>query len=443
MLNAADKSRIDKLATVKSDEHETTPRKKEASDEGTPRIANKAPTSPRHVRTGLAKELERAFIEASPWSPPAPTPDDDGRDSLPTLASRTNLRPAPPKDNSKLDHAPLKSSIISSALRSPLPAPTRAAPATPRSVPALKMPPSDTGTLINSDTKSSSPRKLTRAISEKVSSVKKSVVALGSPRSEGLHEMFEGVEWQDLPAMDTVPCPALPPLSPSRLPEQCRKRKAESDAEKGNAKKVRFTEQTTAQTLSAPAPETSIAMPPSSSNLIQIDRLARELAQSPETLRSVGQPAVEAAKSTHQASSSKADFPFQRNELAKHAIRSRLAGTPWIRKASGDSMAGRLQGTLDKLMDANPGKLNLKACLCLQQLFGLLPAGAMEFGETFKLALPACFSSAGFTRAEWNDIEAMHRDFDKLNVRSNPSDFASFKSQLGEILAIKNKLLQM
>lgn len=134
-------------------------------------------------------------------------------------------------------------------------------------------------------------------------------------------------------------------------------------------------------------------------------------------------------------------LPFPPTDLAKHAIESRQQGKPWIGKASGNSIAGRLQETLEKLFKANAKQITPEVYMHLQQLFGLLPAGATEEETTFTYALKQSVVNLGLNDTEWRAIETLHQNFDELDLSSDGKSYAEFKSQLGKIITSKNELL--
>lgn len=377
-----------------------------------------------------------------------------------------NLTPRAKEPKHATEFSAVKASAILSSSKKPLPAPSRPAPVPVRKVPPLPLAAADTDSPPPSPTKLSSPRKATRAISEKFSSVKKNVEGMSSPRSD-MREIFDGMIWEEFSEIDNDAYgrPSQPPLARSPFSEPSLKRKPESELKRDN-KKVRFNDDKDKKIPTRIQPVPAPELIPSSSNLSEIDRLSRQLAQSPTTFaygggegQAVGQslrqesraefmspihlnlPSTKPAESQPLHDSSKVIFPFAPNALARHAIDSRLQGKPWISKATGDSVAGNLQRFLENLMKANSKKINSSVYLCLQQLFGLLPAGATEQDKTFDLVLEQSLTSLGLTHTQWNDVEKLYREFDQLDSSGNPKAGAEFKTVLGKLIDIKNKLL--
>jgi hypothetical protein len=135
------------------------------------------------------------------------------------------------------------------------------------------------------------------------------------------------------------------------------------------------------------------------------------------------------------------NFPFAPDKLGKWAIKQREMGNAWIGKASGKSLAATLQRTLDGLQANNVGRIDTEACGYLQELFGLLPAGTEKANKAFNYMLMKSFYSLGLTDAQWNTVEQLYKDFDKLDTRHDPDGCAVFKAQLGEIVGAKNGLV--
>lgn len=268
----------------------------------------------------------------------------------------------------------------------------------------VTIPQSEAGESSNSPAKSLSPRKLG-------SSVSNSSKELNLPKAD-LKRFFEEVEWTELDPMDydsTTQHPQ-PPLVKSPISELSKKRKSEVDMG-AERKKIRSSQST-------------LAMSTSSSDAMQ-SRL----------------PTSPIKNDQAPNSSRKTSFSLPLNDLAKHAIKSRLDGKPWIGKASGNSVAGRLQGTLESLYKANSKKIDPDVYKRLQQLFGLLPAGSNDEDTTFTLALKQSITNLGLNDAEWQEIETLHQNFDKLDLSTGSDTYAEFKAQLGKIIETKNELL--
>lgn len=467
MQSVNDPSGATRTDTTTVDQPLPTPRKNEPANSATPRVSGKPPATPEREKTSLARKLEISLTEQALRYSPAQYARPDRNDEGTTVRPDAILPSDSPRVTSiKKEGVAMRSPAISSAILNPLRVPSRRAPAIAGVIPPLSFESSSAHTPASSPFKPSSPRKLTRVISEKVGSAQKKIEQLASPRSE-VKEIFDGMVWEDLSDVGELPSAwsAQPPLSPSYMAEPSRKRKADSDADKVIAKRVRFNEAPVTQplVLARPAPEPEIQPSLRSS---EIDQLSATLALSPNSLRSVAQltdtgmtePKPEpthqmqspihlnlppmAATALKPSDDGTADFPFKPNRLARYAIKARELGTPWIGKASGDCIAGRLQEVLDKLMRENSAKINLNACVYLQQLFGLLPAGVTKLNKTFGYALASSIASLGLSTAQWKTIENLHQQFDELNLSADPATFADFKAVLGNIILAKNKLIE-
>ena len=112
--------------------------------------------------------------------------------------------------------------------------------------------------------------------------------------------------------------------------------------------------------------------------------------------------------------------------------------------ASGTSIAGQLQKTLEKLWMANPKEITKDLYVLFRELFALLPAGAREDDKIFSCALKQTVVNVGLNEDQWRAIETLYKDFDKLELKpiSESIFFDEFKSQLGKIIDTKNELLR-
>lgn len=460
MFNAAGTSKDRKISISDAETQKQTPRKNEELTSGTPRLGNKTPASPRE-KTGKAKELEMAFIDASLRNTPVPlagsSSGTDGKDDPQgNLAADKSPRV---KSIRKNESAAMKSPVISSPYPKPLQDPSRPAPLPPRKIPPLQLPATITDTPPATPVKGSSPRKLTQLLSEKFAAAKKNVETLGSPRND-IADIFEGIEWQEFSEIDTdLSTKNLqPPLARAPLPEASLKRKPECEIDR-EKKKVRFNEDVSTKTFVKPLPEPAREAQPSTSLVTEVERLSRELAQSPEPSHHLGEgdmphgrpqfqspphwnlPKTATKGAQPPSSGDNAAYPFHLSKLAKSAIEARLQGQSWLGKATGDSIAASLQLTLETLMQANPTKIKRSVYVCLQQLFGLLPAGATQNDGAFRYALEQSVVDVGLNVGEWSDIDKLHQQFDELDVRAFPEEGAEFKRLLGKIIETRNKLL--
>ncbi len=469
MIPTTGNTKVELPSTTNTADQTPTPHKTPQQGSVTPRLGNKTPMSVERTKTGMAKKLEISFVDESVRQcltsvHPVPSDTDANADT-----AEDNLAVSSPvrrKFVKKHESDTIRKSMISSPLHTVYAESDSSQASILSKVPVLKMPDAETSSLVLSPIRLSSPRKVTRALSDKLSSIRKTIDTFSSPRKE-LQDIFEGIEWEDLSDITDLPAPqsALPLLSPSYLPHQGRKRKAEADPEQGSPKRVRFGEAPSIKHVAAdPAP----AMQTSSTALLEIDRLSRELTLSPiksltkpdltETEAQAAEqlaasqlqspihlrlPKASATAAQQSGDREEAGFTLTPNLLGLHAIKARQQGKSWIGKASGNSVAGRLQGILDQVMQANPQTIHLNACVLLQQLFALLPAGANKVNKTFNYAVSASFYSLGFTAEQWKEIETLYRDFDTLKLATLPDQGAEFKAQLKEIIAAKNGLVYL
>ncbi len=174
---------------------------------------------------------------------------------------------------------------------------------------------------------------------------------------------------------------------------------------------------------------------------IELIKPALELAESLEKELQAAERKEPQANATPSSPASHDGFPFPPDQLGKLAIRRRAHDREWIGKAGGDSVAAKLQRSLDKLQADNAGRIDKEACGYLQELFGLLPAGVNHAGKTFNYLLMKSFYSLGLDHVQWKAIEQLHKNFDQLDTGNDPQGSASFKAQLGEIIAAKKGLM--
>ncbi len=174
---------------------------------------------------------------------------------------------------------------------------------------------------------------------------------------------------------------------------------------------------------------------------VDLIKPALELAESLEKELEAAERKEHQATATPSSPASHDGFPFPPDQLGKLAIRRRAHDREWIGKASGDSVAAKLQRSLDKLQADNAGRIDKEACGYLQELFGLLPAGVNHAGKTFNYLLMKSFYSLGLDHVQWKAIERLHKNFDQLDTGNDPQGSASFKAQLGEIIAAKKGLI--
>lgn len=326
--------------------------------------------------------------------------------------------------------------------------------------------------------KSTSPRKVARCVSEKLSSARTQVAGALSPRMK-VADLLQGVQWLD---DDTPPSP---PRTPDTNLPQGRKRKAEGGEDRGDEKRVRFqlpddtppaekrAERRTNAAAAVTAPGTSTAS--TRSHARQIDQLVEALGlpygrprrpstpapdelTPPELLpeTAFNRPSIGKRDATSEAGPAHdrpatdrvpterpGEFPFAPDKLGKWAIKQRHKGMDWVGKATGESFAATLQRTLDKLRAENGDRINHEACRHLQELFGLLPAGITGPGKAFNYLLLKSFYSLGLTNAQWDAIERLHNSFDQLDTRSDPQGFGTLKEQLREIVAARKGLAHL
>jgi len=343
--------------------------------------------------------------------------DAEGNSSSPSKI-QTDLRLSPTAGEKTIDIGePVllqKTTVRVDSPRSPVRARSHRASSSPTKFNQPMTSHSDARESSTSVMKNLSPRKVVSSVSQQAISFAHSLKDIGSS-SPDLKELFEGMEWTEFssPGHDNSFQPQQPTLVKSPLSEKSLKRKSEDDAG-SERKKIR---------PNATAPTNADNNP--SSGLLSPKTTSSKSVQTPR-------------------GSSKSSLVFSPTELAKYMIESRQEEITWMGTASGTSIAGQLQKTLEKLWMANPKEITKDLYVLFRELFALLPAGAREDDKIFSCALKQTVVNVGLNEDQWRAIETLYKDFDKLELKpiSESIFFDEFKSQLGKIIDTKNELLR-
>lgn len=276
--------------------------------------------------------------------------------------------------------------------------------------------------------------------------VKEKVEGLFSPEVR-IAQLLRGIEWTSFG--DSFPSDALDPLnsltyepdSPPRNPRVGEKRKATDGMNPGTQpKRLRFSEDELSRASESPIEQINKKFKPFPEYEIEIDRLSNELAKDYE-------PAYElmskntgfAGISTEQKKSE--PNPLNIGNLGESVRSARAGNTIWFTTTTDQSASISAQTTLKLLLDANEKKINKRACNSLQELFALIPAGAIFGTEFFDQALRRAVSELSLSAEQWREVDNLYGQYDQLHLLSNPRSTSGFKELLGRIIAIKDSTL--
>ena len=279
-----------------------------------------------------------------------------------------------------------------------------------------------------------------------LSMVKEKVEGLFSPEVR-IAQLLRGIEWTSFG--DSFPSDALDPLnsltyepdSPPRNPRVGEKRKATDGMNPGTQpKRLRFSEDELSRASESPIEQINKKFKPFPEYEIEIDRLSNELAKDYE-------PAYEfmskntgfAGISTEQKKSE--PNPLNIGNLGESVRSARAGNTIWFTTNTDQSASISAQTTLKLLLDANEKKINKRACNSLQELFALIPAGAIFGTEFFDQALRRAVSELSLSSEQWREVDNLYGQYDQLHLLSNPRSTSGFKELLGRIIAIKDSTL--
>jgi hypothetical protein len=81
-------------------------------------------------------------------------------------------------------------------------------------------------------------------------------------------------------------------------------------------------------------------------------------------------------------------------------------------------------------------------CNSLQELFALIPAGAILGTEFFDQALKRAVSELSLTAAQWSEVDDLYGQYDQLHLLSNPRSAAGFKELIRRVISIKDSMLK-
>jgi hypothetical protein len=280
-----------------------------------------------------------------------------------------------------------------------------------------------------------------------LSTVKEKVEGLFSPEVR-LAQLMRGIEWTSFgnsftsDELDPFNRLTYEPDSPPRNPRVGEKRKATDEMNLGmQPKRLRFSEDELSRASESPINQSKEKFKPYPKHEKEIDRLSKELAKDYE-------PAYEFMSinsgATGVSTEQKKSEPNLVNigDLGESVRSARAGNTIWFTTNTDQSASISAQTTLKLLLDANEKKINKRACNSLQELFALIPAGAMLGTEFFDQALRRAVSELSLSAEQWREVDNLYGQYDQLHLLSNPRSTSGFKELLGRIIAIKDSTLQ-
>ena len=280
-----------------------------------------------------------------------------------------------------------------------------------------------------------------------LSMVKEKVEGLFSPEVR-IAQLMRGIEWTSFG--DSFPSDELNPInsltyepdSPPRNPRVGEKRKATDGMNPGTQpKRLRFSEDELSRASESPINQSKEKFKPYPKHEKEIDRLSKELAKDYEPAyefmsKNAGSVGISTAQKKSEPN------PVNIGNLGESVRSARAGNTIWFTTNTDQSASISAQTTLKLLLDANEKKINKRACNSLQELFALIPAGAMLGTEFFDQALRRAVSELSLSTEQWREVDNLYGQYDQLHLLSNPRGNAGFKELLGRIIAIKDSTLQ-
>jgi len=230
--------------------------------------------------------------------------------------------------------------------------------------------------------------------------------------------------------------------SPPRSPRVGEKRKVTDEMNPGTQpKRLRFSEHDLSRASESPIEQINKKFKPFPEHEKEIGRLSKELAKDYEpNYEFISKKYETAVINTDQKKSD--PKPMNVGNLGESVRSARARNTIWFTTNTDQSASISAQTTLKLLLDANEKKINKPACNSLQELFALIPAGAIFGTEFFDQALRRAVGELSLSAKQWSDIDDLYGQYNQLNLLRNPHRSAGFKELLGRIITIKNSMLE-
>ncbi|NDC09812.1 MAG: hypothetical protein EBZ75_10810 [Oxalobacteraceae bacterium] len=277
--------------------------------------------------------------------------------------------------------------------------------------------------------------------------VKEKVEGLFSPEVR-LAQLMRGIEWTSFgnsfasDELDPLNGPPDEPDSPPKSPRVGVKRKATDEMNFGTQpKRLRFSEDDLSRASESSMKQVKEKFKPLPQHEKEIDRLSKGLEKNYAPNYEFMSKKTETAAITTEQKKSNIN-PVVISDLGESVRSARAGNTIWFTTNTDQSASISAQTTLKLLLDANEKKINKRACNSLQELFALIPAGAMLGTEFFDQALRRAVSELSLSAEQWSEVDHLYGQYDQLHLLSNPRSIAGFKELLGRIITLKNSMLQ-
>lgn len=260
--------------------------------------------------------------------------------------------------------------------------------------------------------------------------------------------LFNDIEWTSFPdpyspeEPDSLNRFAHEADSPPRNPRVGEKRKATDEMNPVMLpKRLRFSEDDLSRASESPIEQVKEKLKPLTDYEREIDRLSKELATDYEPAYESMSPEANTTAATTKLKKSHTS-PMNIGNLGESVRRARERSTIWFTTTTDQSASITAQTTLKLLLEANDKKIHKSAFNSLQELFALIPAGAILGTEFFDQALKRAVGELSLSAEQWREVDDLYRQYDQLHLLSNPRSSTGFKELLGRIIAIKNSMFE-
>jgi hypothetical protein len=207
------------------------------------------------------------------------------------------------------------------------------------------------------------------------------------------------------------------------------------------AKRLRFSDDDLSRVFGSPIAQFQPKPNPSLDYKKEIDRLSNELAKDYQSEYEFMSKKTENSAVTSDQKKSDTN-PMNVGNLGESVRSARARNNVWFTTNADQSASIAAQTTLQLMLDANEKKINKNAGNSLQELFALIPAGAILGTEFFDHALTRAIHEISLSADQWKDIDDLYSQYQQLHVPSNSRGIVGFKELLGRIIAIKNSMLE-
>jgi hypothetical protein len=403
-------------------------------------------------KTGLGKKLEESFIHRSATNTLAnlnqTTPNTAHTDATPgTLEDIETVDRMLRKRKFDKEYPSLNRRLVSNSRPDSPRSPYRPPSTGMAAIHSVKKTTDDSIALREQASTPAPQRRAPLSSIRPLSIVKEKVEGLLSPETR-ISELMRGIDWTSFPDSyspdDPNPLNRLTyePDSPPRSPRVGEKRKATDEIHPGaRPKRLRFSEDELSRASESPIEQINKKFKPFPEHEKEIDRLSGELAKDYEPAYEFMSKNAGAVGVSTEQKKSETNLVYI-GDLGESVRSARARNTIWFTTAADQSASISAQTTLKLLLDANEKKINKRACNSLQELFALIPAGAILGTEFFDQALRRAVSELSLTTEQWREVDNLYGQYDQLHLLSNPRSAAGFKELIRRVISIKDSMLE-